>query len=243
MFQCSPLNYYWDAPRMDTVVSGKVVKAGGTCFNQLVFYMVQSGLAVLTDILILLIPLAMMWNLRMRRRRKIAVWCILSLGWIVTIVGITRIVLYCHRFQPTNIDRSYSVSYTVSGMEVNLAIMTACGPALKALVTRCKPKIFGSRNVTEPRGNIYYRPREFDGSNGRDGSGLSQRMRSWNSKPTSRPRDMQYGLEILESIERENDGESEEPIFRNESVTTDNSGFDFGLIKDEIKRPEMARPG
>jgi hypothetical protein len=54
---------------------------------------------------------------------------------------------------------------------------------------------------------------------------------------------MQYGLEILESIERENDGESEEPIFRNESVATDKLGFEFGFIKDEITRPEMARPG
>jgi hypothetical protein len=54
---------------------------------------------------------------------------------------------------------------------------------------------------------------------------------------------MQYGLKILESIELENDGESEEPIFRTESVATDKSGFDFGLVKDEITRPEIARLG
>jgi hypothetical protein len=51
----------------------------------------------------------------MQIRKKIAVWGILSLGWIVTIVGITRIILYWYRFQPNNIDRSHSVTFTISG--------------------------------------------------------------------------------------------------------------------------------
>jgi hypothetical protein len=201
--------------------------------------MIQSGLAVLTDILILLIPPAMMWNLRMRTRKKVAVWAVLSLGWIVTVVGITRIVLYYYRFQPDNIDRSYSVAYTISIMEANVAIMASCGPALKALFTRYVSQMFGSRNATETRGNVHYCPRDYEPSSNRVRSAYSQQMRSWNSK-TGRTRDMQYGMEILESIERDNDVESQEPIVRSESVQTDKSGFDFGRSGKGISRPEMA---
>ena len=179
----------------------------------------------------------------MQRRKKVAVWGILSLGWIVTIVGITRIILYWYRFQPDNIDRSYSLTFTVSGCEANLAIMAACGPALKALFTRFVPRMFGSRNITEPRGNVQYWPRGYEGSprEGR-GSTLSQRGRSWNSKPSNRPRDMQYGMEILESIEQENDGDSQEPIVRNESVTTVKSAFDVGFHTEDIANPQNTRP-
>lgn len=229
---------------MDTIRDGEVVEPGGKCFHQLEFYLTQSSLAVFTDVLILLIPAAMIWNLRMERRKKIAVWGILSLGWVVTVVGITRIILYWFRFQPDNVDRSYSLTFTISGAEVNLAIMAACGPAMKALFTRFLPRIFGSRNITEPRGNVQYWPRGYDGANnGGRGRNLSQKMRSLNSKPGSRPRDMQYGMDILESIEQENDAASEEPIVRNESVTTDKSAFDFGFPKDEISYPPTARPG
>ena len=225
---------------MDTTGDGgEVIIRGGSCIDQLTFYMVQSGLAVFTDILILLIPPAMMWNLRMRTRKKVAVWAILSLGWIVTVVGITRIVLYYHRFQPDNIDRSYSVVYTISIMEANVAIMASCGPALKALFTRYLPHMFGSRNATETQGNVHYWPGDFEPSSNRVRSAYSQQMRSRDSK-TSRARDMQYGMEILESIERDNDVESEEPIVRSESVRTDKSGFDFGFASKGVSRPEMA---
>jgi hypothetical protein len=44
----------------------------------------------------------------------------MSLGWVVAVVGTVRIVLYYYRFQPDNIDRSYSLAYTISGAEVNM---------------------------------------------------------------------------------------------------------------------------
>lgn len=231
------MHYFWDSPNMDTIVDGKTIERGGNCINQFSFYMIQSGLAVLTDILILLIPPAMMWKLRMKTRRKVAVWAVLSLGWIVTVVGIIRIVLYYYRFQPDNIDRSYSVAYTISIMEANVAIMASCGPALKALFTRFVPQMFGTRTATETQGNVHYWPGNYEPSNDRVRSAYSQQIRSWNSK-NGRPRDMQYGMDILESIERDNDVESQEPIVRSESVRTDKSGFDFDFNSKRVSHPE-----
>lgn len=231
------MHYFWDAPRMDTIVDGKVVERGGSCIDQFSFYMIQSGLTVLTDILILLIPPAMMWNLQMKREKKIAVWAVLSLGWIVALVGITRMVLYYHRLQPDNIDRSYSVAYTISIMEANVAIMASCGPALKALFTRYLPQMFASRTATETQGNVRYWPGDYQPSGDRVRSVYSEQLRTWGSK-SGRPRDMQYGMNILESIERDNDVESQEPIVRSASVKTDKSGFDFEITTKGSSCPE-----
>ena len=237
---------------MDTVVNGKVVKAGGTCVDKISFYLVQSGLAVLTDILILLIPAAMILSLRMEFRKKIAVWAILSLGWIVTIVGITRVVLYYYRFQPDNIDRSYSVVYTLSGMEVNLAIMTACGPALKALFTRYVPRMFPSRSASVPRGNVTYWPRGFEAPNHRGRSGFSNRWRSSHTRSGDRPRDVQYGMDILNSIEAEESSQGTQSTVHHERVVPKKADLAYGLAnekggregkverKERVSRPEMA---
>lgn len=119
--QCTPVAYYWNHFETDTYdEEGNVVAAAGTCIHQIDFFLITAGLSVLTDILIMLIPAAMVWRLKMRKSRKIAVWAVMSLGWVVAIIGIVRIVLYYYRFQPDSIDRSYSVDYTISGAEVNM---------------------------------------------------------------------------------------------------------------------------
>lgn len=82
LLQCSPIHYYYDHYRMDTVVDGKVVKKGGTCIMQVNFFLISAGFSVLTDILILLIPAAILQNLRMATKNKIAVWAVMSLGWV-----------------------------------------------------------------------------------------------------------------------------------------------------------------
>lgn len=119
--QCTPVSYYWNHYHTDTYdENGQVIHRAGTCIQQVNFFLITAGLSVLTDILIMIIPAAMIWGLKMRKSQKIAVWAIMSLGWVVAIIGAVRIALYHHRFQPENVDRSYSVAYTISGAEVNM---------------------------------------------------------------------------------------------------------------------------
>lgn len=119
--QCTPVSYYWNHYKTDTSdAEGNVIEKAGACIDQVNFFLITAGLSVLTDILIMLIPAAMIWGLKMKKSKKIAVWAVMSLGWVVAIIGAVRIGLYYHRFQPDNIDRSYSVAYTISGAEVNM---------------------------------------------------------------------------------------------------------------------------
>lgn len=119
--QCTPVAYYWNHYETDEYdAEGNVAEKAGTCIQQVNFFLITAGLSVLTDILIMIIPAAMVWKLKLKRSKKIAVWAVMSLGWVVAAIGAVRIALYYYRFQPENIDRSYSVAYTISGAEVNM---------------------------------------------------------------------------------------------------------------------------
>jgi hypothetical protein len=119
--QCTPVSYYWNHYKTDTHdAKGNVIEKAGTCIQQVNFFLITAGLFVLTDVLIMIIPATMIWGLKMKKSKKIAVWAVMSLGWVVAIIGAVRIALYHHNFQPDTIDRSYSVSYTASGAEFNM---------------------------------------------------------------------------------------------------------------------------
>lgn len=60
--QCTPVSYYWNHYKTDTYDEvGAVTKKAGTCIQQVNFFLITAGLSVLTDILIMLIPAAMVW--------------------------------------------------------------------------------------------------------------------------------------------------------------------------------------
>jgi hypothetical protein len=119
--QCTPVSYHWNKYRTDTYeVSGNVLVQTGTCINVINFFLITAGLSVLTDILIMIIPAAMVWGLKMNRSKKIAVWAVMSLGWVVVIVGVVRIALFITQSRPGNLDPTYSLGFTISGVEVNM---------------------------------------------------------------------------------------------------------------------------
>ncbi|KAL4734579.1 hypothetical protein BDV11DRAFT_212641 [Aspergillus similis] len=159
LFQCTPLHYVYDYPRMDLaaqeaagadengMVNGKVVK-GGTCIDQVKFFLVSGGMTIMTDIWMLCIPTMVVWHLHMNRRKKIAIIGVLSMGVIVTIIGIARLVIYNDRFNPNKTDRTYNIGHTISSVEVNVAIITASATALTALINRIAPRLFPSSGNT-----------------------------------------------------------------------------------------------
>lgn len=74
MFQCSPVHYFWNRAQPN---------AHGSCINKTplvgVAYLYSVGAAI-TDLTIGLLPVALIWNLRMNRRTKIAIVIVLGIG-------------------------------------------------------------------------------------------------------------------------------------------------------------------
>ncbi|KAL4897523.1 hypothetical protein BDV59DRAFT_167930 [Aspergillus ambiguus] len=139
LFQCWPVAFVYD----------KTI-AGGTCIAQGAFYVATAALNLFTDLLVLSIPILITWSLHMPLRRKIAVCLILCLGGVATAIGVWRIVILAQAFFPDpdhpNPDPTYSVGFCSSAVEVNVAVLTACAPSLKAIFSKYIPRLLGTSN-------------------------------------------------------------------------------------------------
>lgn len=123
-------------------------------------------------------------------------------------------------------------------MEVNLALIACCGPALKALSHRWFPGLLGSQSggTGDRRNNVYYTPNGYHRSNdsathGKSGSGRHREYLGSTSRG-ARPEDAQYGLRNLDERGRETDGDgdSQEAIVVAERVRTKREEeLDFGF--------------
>lgn len=109
LVQCLPIPYNWDRLAMDRAAQlaaganepgmtpygpwptgfkdGKYV-VGGHCFNLEDFILVSSGLSILTDLLMLFIPIYMVYDLQLTRKKKIVVLIVLCMGlrYVLTIL-------------------------------------------------------------------------------------------------------------------------------------------------------------
>lgn len=73
IFQCSPITYTWDK----TII-------GGSCFDQEAFYRYVSPPNIVTDVLILVMPLPYVWKLQTQVEQKVALTGVFLLGslWV-----------------------------------------------------------------------------------------------------------------------------------------------------------------
>lgn len=63
-----------------------------------------------------------------------------------TAIGVWRIVILAQAFlsHTPNPDPTYSIGFTSSAIEVNVAVITACGPSMKAIASRYLPRLLGT---------------------------------------------------------------------------------------------------
>jgi len=95
--------------------------------------------------MIAIIPLPEIRKLQIHRRKKIAIGIILGLGWLVCIVSILR--LYTLRLMERHMsDPTWYATYLAywSSIEVNVAIVCACMPALNQLMKKLFPTTWKS---------------------------------------------------------------------------------------------------
>ncbi|OQN98712.1 hypothetical protein B0A48_15378 [Cryoendolithus antarcticus] len=189
LFQCIPVSAYWNRYR-------PVPPDDFQCIDEKAFSLVTAGLAILTDVVVLLIPMAMLWNLQLNLRRKVIVGIALSLGWVVTIISAIRFKVFYNFWMGLDNDGTYGYNQVISGIEINVALITCCAPALKAMITLFMPRFFGTVDGSRKHGNVSY---------SREAYAMQNRSQS-KTKPHSRRENVSglYG--------RDDDAESQEAI-------------------------------
>ncbi|OBT76453.1 hypothetical protein VF21_04020 [Pseudogymnoascus sp. 05NY08] len=135
IFTCAPVSAYWDLK----------IQATSRCLPQDKVYCANGGLNIAIDLFIATLPIYSVWKLQIDIRQKIALMAVLALGWFVCFVSILRlqalVVLYQHPEDTT--WYSPETAYW-SCIEVNVGIICACASAIRPVLVRIVPRIFGT---------------------------------------------------------------------------------------------------
>ncbi|OAK94594.1 hypothetical protein IQ06DRAFT_184538, partial [Phaeosphaeriaceae sp. SRC1lsM3a] len=132
VLQCLPVAANWDPSLRPTA----------KCID-VSFHVTISSFTVLTDLLVLALPFYVFLGLQIGRGTKVAVLCCFASGAVVTAVSIARIESLVRLFYYPPEDPFYDIKITYSIVEPNLAIATACAPALRPLLKHYLPSVFG----------------------------------------------------------------------------------------------------
>ncbi|PWW80688.1 hypothetical protein C7212DRAFT_32834, partial [Tuber magnatum] len=130
IFQCRPLLAYWD-PTLE-----------GKCLHTRIPYLVSGALNTFTDFYVFLLPIKSVWGLQLPRRQKIGLLVVFAGGLVVCIAGAVRIAFLAAVF---NLSSDYTWTGTdlwiITVAELDLGIICASVPALKAFLARFFPRL------------------------------------------------------------------------------------------------------
>ncbi|KAL2863974.1 uncharacterized protein BJX67DRAFT_229130 [Aspergillus lucknowensis] len=129
IFQCSPVQFAWD----------KNIP-GGSCFDQQAFYRYVSPPNILTDLLILIMPLPFVWKLHTRLTQKLALTFVFILGGLGIVTSVLRMTIFFRQnalTDPTWVSVELGIWTVVEGA---IIIIAACLPPIWPLISRILPR-------------------------------------------------------------------------------------------------------
>ncbi|KAK4241886.1 hypothetical protein C8A03DRAFT_11846 [Achaetomium macrosporum] len=126
VLQCLPIQFNWDP----TI-------RGGRCVDRRILYISTAIFNIVTDFMILGLPLWIFSSLKIPKRTKIALLVVFLLGFLATITSIIRLLLVAQGVYNVGIFPSEAstnnVGFVTSAIETNLALITASAPALRPI--------------------------------------------------------------------------------------------------------------
>lgn len=143
IFKCHPVNYWseWYTSTCDP--------------HQTIPYLVTGSLMILSDVIIWVLPLPMVMKLQLYRRERIAAVFTFSLGIFACIASIFRLKAVHKYFLTSGGTGKTPIINTWTIVELNLAIICASAPALRALCIKHVPKLlsYGSDSTDGSNSN------------------------------------------------------------------------------------------
>ncbi|KAK2010439.1 CFEM domain-containing protein [Colletotrichum eremochloae] len=128
IFSCHPIELFWNRD----IHTGSCLDV-----NQLAY--ANSALAIIQDLIILALPIAMLPGLQMNRNKKISValvFLVASVGFISTIIRLQALAVFGNSIDPTW-DYAPVVWWTTA--ELGVVIVCACAPMTRSLIEKLFP--------------------------------------------------------------------------------------------------------
>ncbi|KAI1417948.1 hypothetical protein F5Y13DRAFT_199079 [Hypoxylon sp. FL1857] len=128
IFQCTPISFYWNP-----------VEDDGFCINYGLQMLISSIINIITDFVILLLPVPLIWKLHTTKQKKRLLILTFALGSMACIVSLVRLPL---TLQLGTDDGSWdSVPATLcSEAELMIGILAVSTPTYQAIIRRYFPR-------------------------------------------------------------------------------------------------------
>ena len=127
MLICRPLHSYWDSFNPKWAATHHF-----HCGTESIALPASSAFSVFGDLYSTLLPLILVYNLKLPHRQKLALYGLFALGFMAVTAGIIRTVLL---YRLLNIDYDFSrqlwLTWILGVLEIYLALFAASAPSLK----------------------------------------------------------------------------------------------------------------
>jgi hypothetical protein len=134
MFNCHPIDGYWKATNTDH------------CIDEGDRLLVISIINVVTDIVVIVIPMGAFWRLKIQRRQKIILYFLLSLGLMATVASVVRTIFLVKAELEFDITWNGYVIWIMTMIECSLALICPSVPSLRPLVKKFLSSTWRSTN-------------------------------------------------------------------------------------------------
>ncbi|KAL4862449.1 hypothetical protein BDV12DRAFT_203034 [Aspergillus spectabilis] len=129
IFFCKPISAYWYG-----------VENGGSCMDQRKVIIADSAISIASDFWILILPVPMLWSLKMSLTKKMRVVGILGAGGLATGFSIWRLYMMVVEGQTADTTWFWIHAVLTANAEAGMGLICACLPALSAFFVTVKTK-------------------------------------------------------------------------------------------------------
>ena len=130
IFQCNPPQAAWE-----------VTFKGAHCIAIVNYYYPANSVNIVTDLVLCIAPLPILWKLRVSKVERIFVVVLFCFGFFATAASIARLVtLTRYVIGGEDFTRYTSPTLIWSGVEIGVAIVCATVPALRPILGRLNPR-------------------------------------------------------------------------------------------------------
>lgn len=206
VFQCHPIEFAWNK-----AIDGK-------CVNQTAIFYSHAGINIVTDFVIYILPMKMLWGVVRPKKDKVGLVIVFAIGIFVCLAGIIR--LWALQKTSVSADPSWDnePSAIWSIIECCVGVICACVPSLKPLFNRPSQRTGSSIRLSEGHGL----------SGGKSQQDLESRSGKWDVKISSGPKNDRFGrnespTESVQSLfdmpTRSRDDDGKTGIYTSRTVT------------------------
>ncbi|KAI7770549.1 hypothetical protein LZL87_002920 [Fusarium oxysporum] len=137
---CYPIRTYWDPDVRNA-----------RCLNQRKIFFSDLSLSIVTDLVILLIPIPLTCKLRMSIGKRIKIVLLLGAGGIATALTLFRVAKAVDFLNSDDITVDYTPIGILTALEITIGFVCACLPSLNLLIEHHVRKRRRARNPNWPR--------------------------------------------------------------------------------------------